>query len=254
MRPLLRALHFLEGFMNKIALRNGFRDGIPIGLGYLAASFSVGIACQSNGLSAFQGFLLSLLNNASAGEYAGLTVMADDGSYMEMLVMTLVSNARYLLMSCVLSQRFSQNTPFYHRLLIGYDITDESFSAVVSRPGSIQPAYFYGMMAVMMPSWAMGTAAGVAVGNLLPPSAVSAFSVALYGMFISSFIPPARREKPVAFCVIAGFAASYLVSVLPCFAQLSSGMRIILLTVGISALAAAVFPLQDEQGGVEDAA
>ena len=244
--------------MNKIALRNGLRDGIPIGLGYLAVSFSVGIACRNAGLTVLQGFLLSLLNNASAGEYAGLTVIAAGGSYLEIFMMTLVANARYLLMSCALSQRFSPQTPFYHRLLIGYDITDETFSAMIGRTGSIDPAYAYGMIAVVLPCWAVGTAIGVAVGNLLPISAMSAFSVALYGMFISSFIPPAHKQKAVAFCVILGFAASYLASILPGISEISSGMRIILLTISISTLAAVLFPVKtantDGNGGPSHAA
>ena len=68
---------------NSQAFRRGFRDGIPIGLGYLAVSFSIGIAARNIGLNAFQGFLMSLLNNASAGEYAGLTVIAANSPYID---------------------------------------------------------------------------------------------------------------------------------------------------------------------------
>lgn len=229
--------------MNKIALKNGFFDGVPIGLGYLAVSFSIGIACRNAGLTVFQGFLISLLNNASAGEYAGLTVISNDDSYFEIFVMTLVANARYLLMSCALSQRFSPQTPFYHRLLIGYGITDETFSTLISQQGNIDLIYAYGIMLTVMPCWAVGTAIGVAAGNLLPVSASSALSVSLYGMFISSFIPPARTQKSVTFCVILGFSASYLTSEFSVISNCSPGVRIILLTVSISALAAVLFPV-----------
>ena len=44
-------------------LVNGIRDGIPIGLGYFAVSFSLGIAARKAGLSPFQGFLASLFNS-----------------------------------------------------------------------------------------------------------------------------------------------------------------------------------------------
>mgnify|MGYP000128622967 CR=1 FL=1 len=37
-------------------LVNGIRDGIPIGLGYFAVSFSLGIAARKAGLSPFQAF------------------------------------------------------------------------------------------------------------------------------------------------------------------------------------------------------
>ena len=106
---------------------SGVRDGVPIGLGYLAVAFSLGIAARNAGLNAFQGFLISLLNNASAGEYAAFTVIAADSGFLEMALITLITNARYLLMSCSLSQKFSPDTPLHHRLLVGYDVTDELF-------------------------------------------------------------------------------------------------------------------------------
>ena len=99
---------------NSQAFRRGFRDGIPIGLGYLAVSFSIGIAARNIGLNAFQGFLMSLLNNASAGEYAGLTVIAANSPYIEVAIVTLITNARYLLMSCAMSQRLSPDLSLGH--------------------------------------------------------------------------------------------------------------------------------------------
>ena len=54
---------------NRQALMEGFRDGTPIGLGYFVVAFTLGIAAQNIGLNPFQGFVISLLNNASAGGY-----------------------------------------------------------------------------------------------------------------------------------------------------------------------------------------
>ena len=142
---------------NSQAFRRGFRDGIPIGLGYLAVSFSIGIAARNIGLNAFQGFLMSLLNNASAGEYAGLTVIAANSPYIEVAIVTLITNARYLLMSCAMSQRLSPDLSLGHRLLMSYDITDELFGIAISRPGTLNPYYTYGAMVTPLPGWAFGT-------------------------------------------------------------------------------------------------
>ena len=76
----------------------GVHDGMPIALGYFVVSFALGIAAKNAGLDALQGFLTSLLNNASAGEYAGFTVIAGDAPYLEIVLITLITNARYLLM------------------------------------------------------------------------------------------------------------------------------------------------------------
>ena len=142
---------------NRQAFRRGFRDGIPIGLGYLAVSFSIGIAARNIGLNAFQGFLMSLLNNASAGEYAGLTVIAANSPYIEVAIVTLITNARYLLMSCAMSQRMDPDMPFFHRLLMAFDITDELFGITIARPGCLNPWYMYGAIALALPGWAVGT-------------------------------------------------------------------------------------------------
>ena len=230
---------------NKRVLAEGMRDGIPIGLGYLAVAFSLGVAAKRAGLTAFQGFLASILNNASAGEYAGFTVIAADAGYLVMMLMTLVANARYLLMSCALSQRFSPDTKLRHRLLLGFDVTDELFGITVARPGAINPWYTYGAILIAMPCWSCGTALGVIAGNALPLRAVSALSVALYGMFIAIIIPPARKDKVVAVFVLLGFLTSLAASRLPLFSGMSEGTRTILLTVALSALAAALFPIRE---------
>ncbi len=47
---------------------------------------------------------MSFLNNASAGEYGGITVIAEDAGMIPIILMMCIINARYLLMSCVLSQ------------------------------------------------------------------------------------------------------------------------------------------------------
>lgn len=234
--------------------REGIRDGIPIGLGYFAVAFSLGIAARNAGLSAFQGFLASILNNASAGEYAAFTLIAANASYLEMALITLITNARYLLMSCALSQRFSSDTPFYHRLLIGYDVTDELFGITIARPGALNPYYTYGAIIVATPCWATGTALGIIAGNLLPLRIVSALSVALYGMFLAVIIPPARKNKIIASIILISFAASYAAACLPVISTLSNGTRTIILTVTISAAAAILFPVHQEKKEAKDVA
>jgi len=224
----------------------GVRDGIPIALGYFAVAFSLGIAARGAGLSAFQGFIASVLCMASAGEYALFTLIGAGAAYWEIALVTLITNARYFLMSCALSQRIDPHMKNYHRYTVGAVVTDEIFGITVARPGFLAPAYNYGAMAVSVPGWAVGTALGIIMGNLLPTRLVSALSVALYGMFLAIIIPPAKRDRAVALCVIAGFVCSYLFGALPALSAVSAGTRTILLTVLLSSAAALLFPVREE--------
>ncbi|MEE8704936.1 MAG: AzlC family ABC transporter permease [Olsenella sp.] len=233
-------------------LREGLRDGVPIALGYLAVSFSLGIAARKVGLDAVQCFFASLLNNASAGEYAGFAVIGAGGSLLEMAVVMLVANARYLLMSCSMAQRFAPGTPLVHRVLVGFDLTDELFGIAIARPGAVDPYYSYGAMAVALPGWALGGAFGVIAGSVLPESVVSALSVALFGMFLAIIVPPSRQNRAVAALVLAGFATSALFAWAPLLSGLSDGVRTIVLTVALSALAALLAPVDEgESAGAE---
>ncbi len=232
---------------NKSAILSGFKDGIPIGLGYFAVAFSLGIAAKNAGLTPFQAFLTSALCHASAGEYAGFTVIAAAASFLEMATITLIANARYLLMSCAMSQRIDPQMPFFHRLIMSFFITDELFGIAIARPGYLNPWYTYGAVLFASPCWAVGTALGALAGNLLPLRLVSAFSVALYGMFLAIFIPPARKNKVILGIVILCFVSSGLASVLPIVSAWSEGTRTIILTLIISAGAALLFPRKDEE-------
>ena len=226
---------------------DGMRDGFPIALGYFAVAFSLGIAARHAGFTPMQGFWASLLNNASAGEYAAFTLIAAKATYLEVAIITLIANARYLLMSCALAQRFSPETPFFHRLLIGYDVTDELFGITIARPGYLNPCYTYGAILLAAPAWAIGTALGIVAGNALPLRVVSALSVALYGMFLAIIIPPARKDRVVAALVLLSFVLSFACSYLPGVAALSDGTRTILLTVLISGAAAVLFPVPAQE-------
>ena len=227
--------------------RKGVKDGIPIFLGYFAVSFTLGIAARNAGFTAMQSAITSLLVNASAGEFAGFTLIAAGAGYLELAIMMLVANARYLLMSCALSQKLPPETSLLHRMLIGFDLTDEIFGVSVAVDGWLSPYYVYGVIAAALPGWSVGTYLGVMMGNLLPANVVSALSVGLYGMFLAIIIPPARKSKIIAGIVSVSMALSYAVTKISWLENLSSGTKIIILTVVISLAAALIFPVKEEE-------
>jgi len=228
------------------AFRHGFRDGIPIALGYFAVSFSLGIIMKNIGMSPGQGFLFSLLDLASAGEYAVLQVIAADAPYIEMVIVLIVTNARYLLMSTALSQKFSPDTPLVHRFGVGYGVTDELFALGVNYEGWLSPWYYYGALGFSSFMWALGSAGGIIAGNILPERLVRALSVALFGMFIAIIIPPARKNRAVGAVVACGFLLSWLCELIPLL-HMSSGTKTIVLTVLIAGAASLIHPYEEEE-------
>ncbi|MBR3398036.1 MAG: AzlC family ABC transporter permease [Lachnospiraceae bacterium] len=232
---------------NKREYIHGLRDGFPIGLGYLAVSFSLGITAKYAGFSVTQGFWLSLLNVASAGEYAGIAQVSAGATLLETALVILVTNARYLLMSASLSQHVAADMKAYHRFFISFGVTDELFGIGIAHPGYLCPAYMYGAFTTSIPLWAIGTPLGIIAGNLLPELLVRTLSVAIFGMFLAIIIPPARRDLAIRVCVIVSFFASYFWNMAPFLKDLSAGTKTIILTVVIAAVASVVRPVEDEE-------
>lgn len=222
------------------------RDGIPIALGYFAVSFSLGIQAKQIGVSALAATVMSFTNLTSAGEAAALTIIAANASYVEMAISQLVINIRYMLMSCALSQKLDPKASILHRFLVAFGVTDEIFGISIGTEGKLNPFYTYGAMALAIPGWTIGTCLGVVMGNILPVKIVNALSLALYGMFVAIFIPPAKEDKHVRIAVIAAMGCSLACTLIPYVKEISAGTRIIVLTVVIALAAAILFPIEDE--------
>ena len=228
--------------MNKYI--EGLKNGIPIGLGYFAVAFSLGIVASSAGLTAFQGFLTSLLINASAGEAAGFMAIKENVPYLQIVLVTIVANARYILMSFALSQKIRPKEKLIHRLILGFLLTDEYFALAISQEPYCDPCVSYGAFLFATPMWAIGTALGIIMGNTLPVRLVSALSVALYGMFLAIIIPPAKKDKVIALLIVLSFITSYLLNT---FTSISSSAITIIATIAISTFGAYFFPIKGDR-------
>ncbi|MGO4987171.1 AzlC family ABC transporter permease [Gallicola sp. Sow4_E12] len=230
----------------KSIYRRGIKDGLPIFMGYVAVSFTFGIQARLQGLTVFQSGILSWTNVTSAGQFAGLTSIATQAALWEVIITQFIINSRYMLMSSALSQKIPVWTPFQKRALMAAGVTDEVFALSIAYPGELNPVYTYGLMTAAIPGWVLGTVLGVVSGSLLPVRAVSALSIALYGMLIAVIVPPSKKQNLLKGIIAISMICSFLFSVLPVVKEISSGIRLIFLTLVITGIAALLFPIKEE--------
>lgn len=231
----------------------GLKCGIPIALGYLAVSFGFGISAVNGGLSVLSSVIISMTNLTSAGQVAALGIIAAMGPLGEMALTQLVINLRYFLMSISVSQKLDKSFTIPHRFITSFGITDEIFAVACSQKGEIGKRFMYGLILLPFLGWTLGTLLGASAGEILPLKIKAALGIAIYGMFIAIIIPPARKEKSVAFVVIISAILSCLLYYVPFFSGISSGFSIIICAVITSVLAAAIFPHEDSEEEENDA-
>lgn len=228
-------------------LKKGLRDGIPICMGYFAVSFALGITAKSAGMNALQAAAMSMGMVASAGEFAAIGLIRAAAGAVEMITTSIIVNLRYFLMSCSLSQKIQPGAPMRHRFFLAYCITDEIFGLSVAVDGYLNPFYTYGITVTSVAGWTAGTVLGVLVGNILPGWAINALSVSLYGMFLAIIIPPSRKDRFVAGLVAVSMIASGIFCSAPVLRNISSGFRVIILTIVIAGTAAVIHPITDDE-------
>lgn len=224
----------------------GCRDGSPIMLGYITVSFTFGVSCVAKGFAWWMPLLCSLTNFTGTGQFAGMDLIASAGSVIELIATMLVINARYALMGISLSQKLDGKTTIWQRLLIAFGLTDENYAVAMRKPRDVTFEYFMGVSTVSFSGWVLGTLLGALAGHILPQSLLSAFGIALYGMFIAIVIPPCRTSKAVATVVLSAIAMSCIFYYVPVLNSLSSGWSIIICGIASSLIGAVFFPIKPE--------
>lgn len=226
--------------------RVGVKDGIPIALGYFAVSFSLGITMVATGITAFQGMVMSLTNLTSAGEFAGIKVIAAGGTLIEMILTQFIINLRYSLMSLSLTQKLDEKVNFWQKLIIAFANTDEIFAVAMNHQKTLTLPYMVGLQSLPILGWTAGTLLGAVACDLMPTSVSIAMNVMLYGMFIAIVIPVAKKSRPVLCVAGVAVLCSCLFYYLPALQGVSAGIAIIICTVVAATLGAILFPVSEE--------
>lgn len=225
----------------KSPFMKGISHGLPIALGYFSVSFGFGIMAVKSGLSAINSIIISLTNMTSAGQAAGVGIIAAGGTFLEMAVTQFVINLRYSLMGLSLSQKLDKSFNTFHRMIASFGITDEIFAVAASQKEKLVPSYMYGMILIACIGWTGGTAAGAFAGTALPTEITAAMGIMLYGMFVAIIIPAARsNRKDFIVIIIAAVLSIIFKYLLP---DLSFGFAIIISSIAASVIGAILFPI-----------
>ena len=191
--------------------------------------------------------LISAVNLTSAGQFAGVTVIAAAATLLEMFLTQLVINSRYALMSLALGQRLGESMGTWGRMLIAFFNTDEIFALAMGQREKPTLSFMLGMGCISFAGWVGGTLLGALAGSILPLSIRTALGVLLYGMFVAILVPQAEAEKPKLAAMLLAVLCSSLFWWIPGLNQVSQGLAIVISTVIAACICAVLFPVKDEE-------
>ncbi len=234
------------------SFKDGFRDSVPIGVGYLSVSFGFGITAVGLGLPALLSVIISMTNMTSAGQLAGAAIIASGGTFIEMALTQLTISLRYLVMGISLSQKLDDAFSPLSRAAAGFGMTDEIFAMAASKPAPVGSRYMFGLISFPYICWSVGTTLGAVAGNIMPAGIKNALGIAVFSMLIAIVTPAARKDHGVALAAILASALSCALAFIPLFSFVTDGFSIIICGTLAAGAAALLFPIDKPQGVREE--
>jgi len=196
---------------------SGARAGLPVVLGYLSIGFAAGVVQRASGLSVAEVMLMSLVLYAGSAQFVAASMIAAASPPLAVIATVLFVNLRHLLLSAALAPFFSR-VPAWKNALIGAQLTDETFVIALNRlQGGGQggsPAWMAGLNLSAYASWAAANLAGALAGGLVAHTRALGFDFALPAMFAALLVLQ--------------------------FAEQSSGLRALAVTLAASALSVGI--------------
>jgi len=232
---------------SKLTFLRGFKDGVPIMLGYLSVSFAFGMIAHSRGIPIWCTALFSMTNLSGTGQFVGLDLISAATGFLEIICTLAVINARYFLMSLSLGQKLPSSVSLWQRLIIAFGDTDEIFAVAMMQTEPLNFKYMFGLFLSSYMGWVGGSILGGAASGLIPDSVLSALGIALYAMFVALVVPPAKSSRPVLIVVLSAAAVSTLLNIIPVIKDIGSGWIIIIAGVAASLVGALLFPIEESE-------
>lgn len=231
----------------ELTFRKGFKDGLPIFMGYFSVSFAFGMLAVSKNFQIWVPVLISFSNFTGTGQFAGLDLMYAGAACMEVAFTVLIINLRYSLMSLSLSQKLHDNVTLAQRFAIAFGNTDEIYAVAMKQESFLTFRYMAGLILSSYLGWTGGTFLGAAASGIVPESILGALGIALYAMFIAIIIPPARENSAIAKIILISVVMSCMFKYIPVFSSISGGWVIIICGVVSSAVGAVLFPIKEDE-------
>lgn len=210
----------------------GLKISLPMVIGYIPIAIAFGVLSKNTGTTLLECVLFSALVFAGASQFMALNLISLGTGGSEIVLTTFLLNFRHFLMSASLAPRLHKSAKKW-RALIGFGITDETFSAASFQEGQLGTGLVLTIQIMAYLAWVGGSGIGYLVEGLLPPLLRESTGIALYAMFAAFLIPEAKKARHVLFLSLGAGLINWMLNYINI---LSDGWNIVLAIIFTSSI------------------
>lgn len=178
--------------------RQGMKDCLSTVLGYLSIGIAAGVIAKTAGFSIVEIAFMSTLIYAGSAQFILAGMYAAGAPASAIIFTVFFVNLRHLLMSAALAPYFMK-VPFLKNMIIGSQITDETFGVAVqhaAKKGYLSESWMLGLNVTAYVNWIIATIIGGLFGEWIPDPHTYGMDYALPAMFIGLFVLQLISSKP----------------------------------------------------------
>lgn len=202
----------------KTAFWQGFRDGLPFVLVLAPFAALFGVVATEAGLNVFETLMFSVAVVAGAAQFTAVQLLSENTPTLIVILSALAVNLRMAMYSASLAPHFGP-APVWQRALAAYVTVDQSFAVSIARferepDMTVQQklAYFFGVIAPVLPNWYLFTLLGAWGGKSVPPELALDFAVPITFL---AMIGPMLRSIPHVAAALVSVASSLIFTFVP---------------------------------------
>ncbi|AIK38878.1 branched-chain amino acid ABC transporter permease [Bacillus pseudomycoides] len=178
--------------------QQGVKDCLPTVLGYLSIGIAAGVIEKTAGFSLTEIALMSTLIYAGSSQFILAGMFAAGAPTSAIIFTVFFVNLRHLLMSAALAP-YLMKVPFLKNMIIGSQITDETFGLAVqqaSKKKYLSERWMLGLNVTAYLNWIIANVIGGIFGEWIPNPHTYGMDYALPAMFIGLFVLQLMSSHP----------------------------------------------------------
>ena len=193
----------------------GMRAQLPILLGVVPFGVIFGALARSAGIPPLEAQGFSLLVFAGSAQFVAAGLVAEAAPPLVIVLTILIVNLRHMLYSATMAPHF-ERLPRRWKIPLAWLLTDEAFAVGVlryRRPDTRFAHWFFlGTGLALWGSWQLSTAAGIALGGLIPASWMLDFALPLTFM---ALLAPTLEDRPANAAALTAAVVAVALAGLP---------------------------------------
>lgn len=191
--------------MTKCDKNDGFKDGIPIIMGFIPIAMAFGILCKNAEITLLESLGFSMIVFAGASQFIAVNLLIAGASIGEIILTTLLVNFRHFLFAASLSPKLTKDMK-KSVPIIAFGLTDEIFSVASLKNNELSSEYMITLEACAYFALAIGTLVGYLLGGILPLVMQLSMGIALYALFAAILVPEMKKSfKVIILLLLSAF-------------------------------------------------